>query len=984
MTRTPTVLTPRPHQVRGLKALRDGYTRTDRTQMHWFCGTGKTLMGRWLAADMQARTTAVYLPSLGLVAQTIAEWRDSGSGPFEAMVVCSDKTAVDAWRIDDEWWAQQGVRVTTDHGPVTSFLMGRTDLPRVVFSTYHSAPVVATAARRAGVIFDLMVCDESHRLAGSPDERFTAVLDDQRTRARKRLFCTATPVCAPSAEYSMDNVAVFGPVVDRQDLLRSVADGLIVDYQILVLDDTGGANELRDAELVPAALVAAAKQGMTRLITFHSRVDAARVFAREVSGLALPDGRTVHARAVAGTDPTRSRRAALDELAAGDSKALTIVSNARCLNEGINVPAVDGVLFADPRESNTDIVQALGRAVRPAPGKTRGYVVLPVVVPAGSDGGELLESRLAGVYGTLRVLRSLDPRVAADLDAIRTWAESSQRSVEPGPAVGGRPAGQVLKFLSNGVDLAAMTARALDDDADIQSWDEHLDLLREWAVKHGHTAIPGNTMVKGKYLGRWVAAQRRAFATESLLAQRATRLSMIPHWGWTMTAAWWLIDAVAAEHVAVQRGGQLDLTKPDIAGSRLEHRTGRTQAITVGRWSAQQRRAYRDGDLTDWQIQRLQSIPGWSWTCGVPERELRLVDALAEWMDLHHDANVPPDMRWGSQPLGAFITAVRRKAVTGRLILPLREDILAVTPGKGQPGALDWKPGDTRWELHLMALTQYAQRTGGCNIPEHGTETLGGYTFPIYEWSTRQRYNYRHDAEYSRDRAKRLEQVPGWTWERESAARVTVGIGARQHDTRPGYAAGCRCTPCTEANTAYEAEREALRAAGLATTDLVDAGPTRGHLRVLEAQIGKRARPAMQQITGFNKKTIDEIINGQRARIHPEVGEALRALTAARIKAHIADNPSTRDELPAGPTMAMVDSLVRRGFPKAWISAEIGGDGRALQIGRTDTVQRRTADAIAALYTAVGDRVAPRRRGRSAVPSLAEIVAAEQQMALAS
>ncbi len=978
----------RPHQVRALANLTAAYERTGRAQIHWACGTGKTLVGRWLAEDLRAETTLVLVPSLALVAQTLAEWQTGSAWPFTAIVVCSDRTTGDAWRVDPGWWAQHGVQVTTDAAPVTSFLTGRSARPRVVFSTYHSAPVVAAAARRSRTVFDLMVCDEAHRLAGEPDDRFRVALDDGHLRARRRLFTTATPVYAQQDRHcagptlSMSDMAMFGPVADRLDFAQAIADGLLVDYQVLVLDAAGDAGRLADATLAPAAVAAAAREGLTRVITFHSRVANARRFASDIDGLRLPDGRAIRARAVAGTDPTTQRRAALADLAAGGPGALTLVANARCLTEGVNVPAVDGVVFADPKTSDTDIVQAIGRALRPAPGKTRGLIVLPVVVPAGADNELLFEGPFAAVWGVLRALRSLDPRMAAELDQVRGWRPTTGVPHREQGTGGTRP-GRLLRFDLAGVDLAALAARVVDATGNDETWTEMVALLRDWSRERGHTAVPWATTVAGRPLGRWVGAQRRVYAVDALPVERVAALSAIPGWAWTIDGAWWNADRAAVAALAAAAPGGLDLHDAAVSGSRMTHRGGKS-AVTVGRWCAWQRRAYRDDDLADWQITTCEAIPGWSWDTGVAARDQRMVDALAEWVEKHGDANVPHEAKWGAAPLGAFVTAVRRRAVTGRLTLPLAEDIAAVTPAKPAAGALDWRPGETRWGLHLLAVRQYAARTGGCDIAEHGTEELGGYTFPIYAWASRQRHLYRH-GNLEPDRAALLEQVPGWAWERARKARVLVGIGARQHGTRLGYAAGCLCEDCTAANTAYEAERQRRRAAGEATTDLVDAGPARGHLRLLEGQVGRRARPAMQQITGLNKKTIDEVINGDRARIQPEVDAALRGLSVEALRGHIAAHPSSRDLLPAAPTLALVDSLVRRGFPKSWISRELGGDGRALQIGKTGgaTVRRETAEAVAALHAAVGQRVAPPRQRRASLPTLAELRADEQPAARA-
>ena len=94
-----------------------------------------------------------------------------------------------------------------------------------------------------------------------------------------------------------------------------------------------------------------------------------------------------------------------------------ILSNARCLSEGIDVPALDAVLFMSPRNSHVDIVQAVGRVMRKAEGKTYGYIVLPVAIPAGTDPAHALNDnkRFASVWNVLRALRSHDDRLNAEI-----------------------------------------------------------------------------------------------------------------------------------------------------------------------------------------------------------------------------------------------------------------------------------------------------------------------------------------------------------------------------------------------------------------------------------------------------------------------------------------------------------------------------------------------------------------------------------------
>ena len=111
-----------------------------------------------------------------------------------------------------------------------------------------------------------------------------------------------------------------------------------------------------------------------------------------------------------------------------------ILSNARCLSEGIDVPALDAVLFMSPRNSHVDIVQAVGRVMRKAEGKQYGYIVLPVAIPAGADPADILNDneRFASVWNVLRALRSHDDRLNAEINRIDLNTSAPDRIIFTG------------------------------------------------------------------------------------------------------------------------------------------------------------------------------------------------------------------------------------------------------------------------------------------------------------------------------------------------------------------------------------------------------------------------------------------------------------------------------------------------------------------------------------------------------------------------
>ncbi|WP_181925916.1 DEAD/DEAH box helicase family protein, partial [Cupriavidus taiwanensis] len=190
-------LAPRPHQHEAIIDVLQGFKDHDRGQLIMACGTGKTLTALWIAEAMRARLTVVFLPSIALVEQFALSWRANVAdlSGFDALCVCSDENISRSEQVDDigvDSLQKYGLAVTTESTEVCRFI-GLSG-PRVVFSTYHSARVIAAAQSLADTqAFDLMVCDEAHRCAGDARSPFAVVLDGSRIRARKRLFVTATP-----------------------------------------------------------------------------------------------------------------------------------------------------------------------------------------------------------------------------------------------------------------------------------------------------------------------------------------------------------------------------------------------------------------------------------------------------------------------------------------------------------------------------------------------------------------------------------------------------------------------------------------------------------------------------------------------------------------------------------------------------------------------------------------------------------------------
>lgn len=982
-------LQPRPHQVEALANLVAAFAVHDRVQLVMACGTGKTLVGRWHAEASEAREVLVLVPSLALLAQTLREWRRQHSWRFEALVVCSDPStsAGAAEREDgaaaDPDWATVQARVTTDPTIAAAFLgRARADRPQVIFSTYHSAPVVAAAQRRSGLVFDLAICDEAHRLAGSPREEFGLVLDSRAVVARRRLFMTATPRVAGGC--SMDDPRLFGPVAHTVSFGDAIAAGLLVDYQVLVVGARADAEQADDPRsTVPAAVLDVIdRHGARKVLTFHSLVSRAAAFAAAVHGATTSSGRRVAARHLSGAMPTSTRSAGLAWLADPAATDVRLIANARVLNEGIDVPAVDAVCFADARSSVIDIVQAVGRVLRPSPGKRIGSIVVPVTLPAdGDDDTELLLSRFSTVWTVLKGLRSHDQRFAGEL------AAAVHSHVRHGRY--GHTPPRVRFFLPAAADLDQVRLRLVQDVGD--AWERFFAGCREWAFAHPGRRLPRQTRWQDMAIGEWAVKQRTAHAHGVLPPDRARRLESLPDWYWDLTDAAWadsfsVLRAFAAAYGTVAENATGPSVFEGLSAARADGRR-------LGFWLAAQRQAHRDGLLDPGRAAQLESLPGWTWHPASAE-DLAHVDALRRFVEFEHHAVVPDGYVEDGLKLGRWVWNVRRRKLTGTLSPALEDEIWAATPSRWRAGARvrwQWEKPETQWRLGFTALRQFTAREGHAS-PASGTrERLEDGPVRLGQWVSVQRHQHRK-GELDPAKVRALEALPGWRWDGSPGgarpAQPPLELPAHlQHGAAGAAARGCHCQPCNDYRRSADRRRlarirDARAAAG------VPAGRARRHLRHLEEKIqaaysdADRRRPgigrALVAATSGVPLGVLRSLAEPDARILAEQETRLLATTVEACLSNVSHAGSrgrgvqrSGRLVDAAPTRELIRDLEARGFTLGWIGRELGY-ARALQLCG-DTVTLRIARQIADLHRAVGDLSVARVRRNQPLPRLADL-----------
>lgn len=469
---------PFPHQVKAIAAVLEGFQTNDRGKLIMACGTGKTFTALQIAEQLvrPGGTVLFLVPSISLLSQTLKEWTIESGTPLQSYAVCSDVSV--GKRTDDE-----DIPITDLAYPASTNAKkliekyeentANKENITVFFSTYQSIDVISQAQELGLPDFDLIICDEAHRttgvtLSGDDESAFVRVHNQKYIKGFKRLYMTATPRIYNDASKSkaeeagavltdMDKVEDFGPEFHRLGFGEAVSIGRLTDYKVLVLAvdetyisskfqkllaDEDNALALEDAAKIVGCWNGLAKRSliendfasdpspMKRAVAFARNIKESKqladMFEKVVSAELdlLEDSDellTCEVHHVDGTFNVLDRNKELDWLKEdpGVNKA-RILTNAKCLSEGVDVPALDAVMFLNPRDSVVDVVQSVGRVMRKLEGKQYGYVILPIAVPTDVPAEVALgdNKKYRVVWQVLQALRAHDERFDAMVNKI--------------------------------------------------------------------------------------------------------------------------------------------------------------------------------------------------------------------------------------------------------------------------------------------------------------------------------------------------------------------------------------------------------------------------------------------------------------------------------------------------------------------------------------------------------------------------------------
>ena len=391
-------VTPYDYQIDAVNAIAKCLKTEDRTHAVLACGTGKTLISLWVSEKIKAKRIVIFIPSLALVSQYLNEWlRENTWSNISILVICSDLNVISK-KEEEITKSDYDFPITTDKTKIFKFLNSKKDSTQIIFCTYHSSRTLMSIPNQS---YDFAIYDEAHRTAGYHDRQFNISL--KSNVIKKRLFMTATPKQADyhnskkaSKIYSMDDASIYGPRSYTLNFTEAINRKLITDYKIIISFINGEDGE--DGEDIKkiddeffhkshSLIKAIRKTKSTKCITYHNSIKDATLFAQYLKKCNEFTGIDIFH--INGHMNMKERNKIMNDFRKSEK---SIITNSKCLTEGVDIPSIDMAAFLHSRNSKIDIVQAIGRTLRNSKNKKYGNIFLPI----------LLDKNIKNIHDTLK------------------------------------------------------------------------------------------------------------------------------------------------------------------------------------------------------------------------------------------------------------------------------------------------------------------------------------------------------------------------------------------------------------------------------------------------------------------------------------------------------------------------------------------------------------------------------------------------------
>jgi superfamily II DNA or RNA helicase len=707
----------REYQDQAVKALVDEFGISNRAQLIMACGTGKTMVCMWIAEELSPKSIIIFLPSLALINQTLHQWTQYTSFTnFIPLCVCSDASLESMPDIDDAITDDPrdlDFKVTTDSDEVTRFLNARFSGIKIIFSTYQSAHVVAKGMP-VGFSFDIGIFDEAHKTVGLAKKEYAFALSDSNLQIAKRLFTTATPKRRKLSKdingnideiYSMNDETIYGRRAYNLSFNNAAKQGIICKYKVIVTVVTSAemyekinSNNLNiinedvtisDSQILERLAVESAikKCEAKKIITFHQLKSHAKSFStfdESKYGSFFPGYHIAH---IFGEMRANQRKRIFDEFS--ESKK-AILANARCLTEGVDLPAVDMVAFLSRKRSKVDIIQAIGRTLRiPDPNvqkKDTGYVLIPLFINI-SPGMSLMDAIESADYDEIwDVINALSDHDDGLSAVIKNFTVERARY-------------RKLNFsaLRDYIDVVttlgeireSVTSKCIEGL--LLSWDEYYGRLLAYHDLNGHINVPNDTE-ENQELVQWMYNQRSRYSDGLMPKEDIEKLNKI-NFVWDKFDVQWNSMYLKAKKFK-ELNGHFNVPKVD------------EESKTLSTWITRQRSKLKTGNLFESQKILLDSID-FDWDV-LKDLWDESFDALkAFFLEFGH-CELPEDKRY--EKLNIWVKNQRQKFKVGKLSEDRVKKLNSVN--------FIWNARDFAWMDFYNRLLVFKKQHNHCNVPE--------------------------------------------------------------------------------------------------------------------------------------------------------------------------------------------------------------------------------------------------------------------------
>lgn len=508
-------LTPLPHQIEAYKAIHSELEDNDRATVGMACGTGKTKLQTMLVdlVNPTNGTIVVFAPTLLLINQLLKVWVEETDINFKNfLVVCSDKKTGIIDDIDISEIEETAVKVAKTEKDINAFYKRATGIT-VAFCTYNSSELLKNWD------FDLGIFDEAHKTVGQVERLFSYALDDENVKIIKRVFMTATRKNAKHKHlnvYSMNEIEDYGKEAYDLSFRRAIDLELILDYKILITvitrqnidkkflkrTDQSGIDFSHYVNSI-ALKKAIENYRLHKIITFHNTIENAEIFAQVLNKENKFDVVTVSSK--------QRKDIRAENMATFKNSKNAIATNAQCLTEGIDVPDVDAVFFANDKSSIIDIVQAAGRTMRKSEKKEIGYIILPIYLELYNESNfaeAVKDQQFELVWSTLNALSEVDET----LEVVNTNLFNDLGRVHKYPDLSNKIEIISDQKFDHKMFLDAISIEAANNF--VEDFDFRIKQLEKYVSELGHGFIPKD--FHDKSFSYWAEWMRKSFANKQL------------------------------------------------------------------------------------------------------------------------------------------------------------------------------------------------------------------------------------------------------------------------------------------------------------------------------------------------------------------------------------------------------------------------------------------------------------------------------------